>query len=755
MGFFSRLLNRPGAQADKRVGWFDRAQAAVTQRGEEYADLTDEQLTDTARTVFEAGNLEDQLVRFAALAREASTRVLDERPYDTQLRGLVGLLDGNVVQMLTGEGKTLVGALTAAGYALQGRRVHVVSVNDYLAVRDHAWMSPLFDLLGVTADAVSGSMTDGARREAYRAEIVYGSVSEIGFDVLRDRFRLPGEEVRVEARDVVVVDEADSVLIDEARVPLVLAGSTKREDADQRIARLVAALDADDHIEVTDDRRAVSLTPAGIDEVERVLEADLYGDDPQKLAAVNIALYARMLVHRDVDYLVVDGTIKLVDAARGRIAKLQRWPDGLQAAVEAKEKLETSTSGEILDQMTVEELIHSYERVCGMTGTALAVGDDLREFYSLEIVAVEPHEPVIRIDDPDRLYTFQESKERAIVEEVAEAHASDRPVLVGTRSVAESESLAARLRERGIDCEVLNAKDDSREAQIISRAGEAGAVTVSTQMAGRGTDIRLGGSEIADAGGLLVIGAGRYESSRLDDQLRGRAGRQGDPGSSVFFTSLEDELMSRVPDAQRFVEEGDETGLITSKRAALLVEHAQRMAEGENTAIHRDTWRFNELMAKQRQLVLARREEVREGARGNEELRELLGADRVKEIETARSAEALDAAICDVLLFAVDERWVEHLAYLNDLREGIHLRTLAREKPHEAFNEESIEAFSGFWDDVLARAEGVLQDADFTSDGIDLPAHGLKRPSSTWTYLTTENVFGSDIETVVKSLRRG
>ncbi|MGO1397106.1 MAG: accessory Sec system translocase SecA2 [Brevibacterium yomogidense] len=754
MGLFSRLLNRPGAQADKRIGWFDRAQDSVAQRHEEYADSTDEQLTEAAAAVFETGTREEQLVRFVALAREAAERTLDERPYDTQLRGLVGLLDGNVVQMLTGEGKTLVGALAAAGYALQGRRVHVVSVNDYLAVRDRGWMAPVFDLLGVSVSAVSGSMSDEERREAYRAEVVYGSVSEIGFDVLRDRFRLPGEEVRVESRDVVIVDEADSVLIDEARVPLVLAGSTQKEDADQRVARLVARLDPDEHIEVTEDRRAVSLTPAGIDEVEDSLGVELYGQDAATLAAVNLALYARMLVHRDVDYLVVDGAIKLIDASRGRIAHLQRWPDGLQAAVEAKEKLETSTSGEILDQMTVEELIHSYTRVCGMTGTALAVGDDLREFYDLEIVPVDPHEPVIRIDEADRLFTFQESKERAIVEEVAEAHASDRPVLVGTRSVAESESLAERLRERGIDCEVLNAKDDTREAQIIARAGEAGAVTVSTQMAGRGTDIRLGGEDVAEAGGLLVIGAGRYESSRLDDQLRGRAGRQGDPGSSVFFTSLEDELMSRVPEAQRFVEEGDETGLITSKRAALLVEHAQRMAEGENTAVHRDTWRFNDLMAKQRELVLTRRDEVRDELRGPAEVRDLLGEDRVSQIEDEQSADVLDTAIRDVLLFAVDERWVDHLAFLNDLREGIHLRTLAREKPHEAFNEESIGAFASFWDDVLTRSHEVLADADFTGEGVDLPAHGLKRPSSTWTYLTTENVFGSDLETVVKTLRK-
>jgi len=754
MGFLSRLLNRPGAQADKRVGWFDRAQADLDRHADEFASLDDDALAEAARTVFETGGREEQLVRYAALVREAAERAVGERPYDTQLRGLIGLLDGTVVQMLTGEGKTLVGALAAAGYALQGRRVHVVSVNDYLAVRDARWMGPLFDLLGVSVDSVSGSRSDAERREAYRAEVVYGSVSEIGFDVLRDRFLLPDEDVRVEARDVVIVDEADSVLIDEARVPLVLAGSTVREEADRRIARLVAQLDADTHIEVSEDRRSVSLSPAGIDEVERILEVDLYGDDAQTLAAVNIALYARMLVHRDVDYLVVDGQIRLIDASRGRIAQLQRWPDGLQAAVEAKESLETSTSGEILDQMTVEELIHSYDRVCGMTGTALAVGEDLREFYSLEIVAVEPHEPVIRIDEADRLYTYQESKERAIVEEVARAHAADRPVLVGTRSVAESESLAARLRERGIDCEVLNAKDDSREAQIIAAAGEAGAVTVSTQMAGRGTDIRLGDEAVAEAGGLLVIGAGRYESSRLDDQLRGRAGRQGDPGSSVFFTSLEDELMDRVPEAQRFLEEGDETGLITARRAALLVEHAQRMAEGENTAVHRDTWRFNELMAQQRQLVLDRRDEVRTGARGPEEIRALLGEERTAELEDAASVDVLDDAIRDVLLFAVDERWVEHLAFLNDLREGIHLRTLAREKPHEAFNAESIEAFASFWDDVLERAHTVLAEADLDGDGLDLPAHGLKRPSSTWTYLTTENVFGSDLEAVVKRIRR-
>ncbi|WP_309130265.1 accessory Sec system translocase SecA2 [Brevibacterium sp.] len=753
MGLFSRLLNRPGAQADRTTGWFARAADDLERAGREFADLDDKELSEAAGEIFTSGAEKDNLIRYCALAREVSDRALDERAYDTQLKGLVGLLQANVVQMATGEGKTLVGALAAAGYALQGRRVHVVSVNDYLAVRDRNWMKPVFDLMGVRSASISASMSDEERRAAYRAEVLYASVTEVGFDVLRDRFVTDDAQIRVPERDVVIVDEADSVLIDEARVPLVLAGSASIEGADEKIAALVETLVPGHDYEISPDHRAVSLTDEGIGTVESALGVELYGEDSSTLAAVNLALYAKTLVKRDVDYLVVGGRIKLISASRGRIAELQRWPDGLQAAVEAKEKVTTTESGEILDQMTVEELIHGYSTVCGMTGTALAVGDDLREFYDLEIVPIDTHLPVIRIDEPDRLYTYQESKERAIVEEVIDNHGKGRPVLIGTSSVAESESLAARLIDKGIDVRVLNAKDDSAEAEIISAAGRPGAVTVSTQMAGRGTDIRLAGDEVAEAGGLLVIGAGRYLSSRLDDQLRGRAGRQGDPGTSVFFTSLEDELLTRVPEIQRFVAEGDETGRIDSKRALQLVEHAQRIAEGQNTALHRDTWRFNELMAKQRELVLERRRQLRTEGHGVEELRERLG-DRAGDLEQQHGRELVDRSLVEVMLFHLDARWVDHLAFLNDLREGIHLRTFAREKPHEAFNTESIRVFSSFWADVIDDSAQTVEDAEFTAEGIDLASHGLKRPSSTWTYLTTESAFGSDIENVVKKIKR-
>ncbi|WP_413335133.1 accessory Sec system translocase SecA2 [Brevibacterium sp. GP-SGM9] len=753
MGFFSRLLNRPGAQADKATGWFDRAADELDKASREFSELSDAELTEAAGEVFAKGTQQDTLIRYCALAREAAERALDERAYDTQLKGLVGLLQGTIIQMATGEGKTLVGALAAAGYALQGRRVHVVSVNDYLAVRDRTWMKPVFDLLGVDSGAISAAQEDAERREAYRSEVLYASVTEVGFDVLRDRFITDDADLRVPSRDVVIVDEADSVLIDEARVPLVLAGSASVEDSDAVIAALVEKLSAGVDYEVSPDHRAVSLTDEGVDRVESELEVDLFGEGASELAAVNLALYAKALVKRDVDYLVVDGRIKLISASRGRVAELQRWPDGLQAAVEAKEGVGTTESGEILDQMTVEELVHGYETVCGMTGTALAVGDDLREFYDLEIVPVDTHLPVIRKDEPDRLYTYQESKERAIVEEIAENHGKDRPVLIGTSSVAESESLASRLAERGIKANVLNAKDDSLEAEIIAAAGAPGAVTVSTQMAGRGTDIRLSDDAVAEAGGLLVIGAGRYLSSRLDDQLRGRAGRQGDPGTSVFFTSLEDELLTRVPEIQRFVSEGDETGWIESKRALGLVEHAQRIAEGQNTALHRDTWKFNELMAKQRDLVLERRVEIRTASEPIDELKKRLG-DRAGELADQHSEELVDSVLREVMLFHLDSRWVDHLAFLNDLREGIHLRTFAREKPHEAFNTESIRVFSSFWSDVVEDSATTVEEAEFTDEGIDLASHGLKRPSSTWTYLTTESAFGSDVENIVKRIKR-
>src|SRR5690606_24616073 len=408
--------------------------------------------------------------------------------------------------------------------------------------------------------------------EAYSRDITYGPVSEIGFDVLRDRLRTDASELIVPEPEVALVDEADSVLVDEARVPLVMAGSSDPGSTVPEMAALVRTLVRGYHYEIDDQARSVYLTPKGAETVEKRLDVQLYDEhEPGTLIELNLALHAHALLTRDVDYIVRDGKVQLINPSRGRVALLQRWPDGLQAAVEAKEALPASDKGEILDSITVQGLIKRYPRVCGMTGTAVAVSEQLGEFYGLKVAVVPSNRPCVRVDEPDRIYPTVPDKEAALIEEVERVHATGRPILIGTLDVAESESLAALLRRRGLEPVVLNAKNDAEEASIIARAGEGRAMTASTRMAGRGTDIRLG-EDVAELGGLYVIGCGRHASSRLDDQLRGRAGRQGDPGGSVFFVSLEDELITQFAPDER-LPAADPDGLVRNRRAAYIVGH--------------------------------------------------------------------------------------------------------------------------------------------------------------------------------------
>jgi preprotein translocase subunit SecA len=754
-----RFLQKPGSAS---LAGYQSLLPDIAGREEALSELTDEELTALAReTIDDAG--------ICAVGREAARRGLGERPFDVQLLGTLALLAGQVAEMATGEGKTLSGALAAAGYVRRGHHVHVMSVNDYLARRDAEWMRPVYDLLGVTVAWIGQGSTPQERREAYRADVCYASANEIGFDVLRDRLAVATGDLVTVDPDVVLIDEADSVLVDEALIPLVLAGSVGDTDPVQDMALIARRLLPRLHYEVDDERRNVFLTDSGARIAEQALGGiELYAaDNLDALTQLNVALHAQALLQRDVDYIVRDGRIQLVSASRGRVARLQRWPDGLQAAVEAKEGLRATESGEILDSITIQALVRRYPVACGMTGTAVAVGEQLREFYGLEVAVIAPNRPCIRDDESDKLYQHAEEKEAAVVAEVDAAHEAGRPVLLGTLDVAESERIAARLVLAGLPCVVLNAKNDAEEAAIVAEAGAANAITVSTQMAGRGTDIRLGGTagdhgEVAELGGLLVIGVGRHASSRLDDQLRGRAGRQGDPGGSVFYLSMEDELITTcAPDAAKAAEV-DEDGLVADAKAHWTVGHAQRVAEGTALQIHRDTWRYNVLVEDQRRAVLEYRGQVLHAEAALRELEES-SPDRVAELRDAGVPdEVLIEAARQISLSCLDAAWAEHLAQAADLREGIHLRSLGSSSnpfggslvPLQEFNRELTELFSRFTAKVSERTVAAFQEAKITETGADLAGAGLKRPSATWTYVVQENPFGTDFGRAVQAISR-
>ena len=739
-----------------------KSQALVNQSVEIAQRLESEDDAAIARAAREAtsGNRPDYAAFLAALAIAAERR-LGMKPFNVQLQAVLRLLEGDVIHMATGEGKTLVGAMAATGYALRSQRVHVVTVNSYLAGRDAAWMAPLVEFFGLKVAAVTEKLGPEERRAAYLSDIVYAPVSELGFDVLRDN-QITDRSQTIQARaDVALVDEADSVLVDEALVPLVLAGSRAGEAPTGQITTVVAQLVPQRDYAVSEDGRTVALTDEGARRVERGLGIDsLYSSEAlgSTLVKVNLALHARALLIRDIHYIVADGKIALVDASRGRVADLQRWPDGLHAAVEAKEGLEVSEGGRILDTMTLQELMRRYPVVCGMTGTAVEATDQLQQFYGLGVSVIERQRPLQRFDEADRIYATAAEKNHAIVAEIAALHATGQPVLVGTQDVAESEALAAALAEQGIEAAVLNAKNDAQEAEIIAQAGDIGRVTVSTQMAGRGTDIRLGGpteaayDEVVARGGLAVIGTSRYRTSRLDHQLRGRAGRQGDPGLSLFFVSLEDDMVTQADSTLNTPVRPDAHGRLESAKIAEYVAHCQRVTEGQLLEIHAQTWKYNQLLADQRVIIDERRAQLLDSEQAWEEL-SARAPQRAAELSASGlPAEALIRGARQIMLYHLDLAWADHLELLDDVRESIHLRAIARESPIDEYHRIAVREFKELAQRAVDEAVATFQEVRFDEQGADLGELGLSRPSATWTYMVSDNPLANSGSSVLRGL---
>jgi len=656
-----------------------------------------------------------------AAAAAAASRVLGQEMFDVQLRGALALARGSIAEMQTGEGKTLAAVPAVAWLARDRNGVHVMTVNDYLARRDAGWMGGIYRLLGLSVGYVQQAMTSAERRAAYSCDITYVTANEVGFDVLRDRLALRLDQQVHRPFSTAVIDEVDSILIDEARIPLVIAGGDASGwDLAYVADRVVASFQRDAHYVVDVGAHNAALTDAGIRAVEDAFGCgNLFEERNLQLhTAVQDALEAHALLRRDVDYLVKGGVIEMVDEFKGRIALNRRWPAGLHTAVEAKEGVAPKSQGMVLGSTTIQHLAALYPRVCGMTGTAATQAIEFQTVYGLYVETIPTNRPVIRVDHPDVMFSTKADKEQAVAGEIRRVHATGQPILVGTASVEESERLSGMLAD--LPHSVLNARNDEVEAAIVAQAGQRGALTISTNMAGRGTDIRLG-EGVAALGGLYVIGTNRHESRRIDNQLRGRAGRQGDPGCSRFFISLEDSLMVKYRDLNPHFR--DDPASI------------QRLVEGQHLDQRQFLHRYDVPVEGQRNKIHTYRQAMLDGS-----------APCGSELER------------QIALRVVDDLWADYLARLEDFRAGIPWQSYAavpgffvgvdRRDPHFTFLRQIDEWFPKLEAAIPEEIARRLAEAE-AGGGVNLGDRG-----AVWTYLTTDQPFGAWTERLLKGLQK-
>jgi preprotein translocase subunit SecA len=713
---------------------------AIARRRQELSGLPDDRLKSAAKDL----HRDADVIETFALAAVIAARVLGLQMFDVQILGALAMHRGQIAEMQTGEGKTLAAVPAAIWYARQGRGVHVLTANDYLARRDAAWMRGIYDWFGLSVGHISQDMPAADRRAAYRCDLTYATANEVGFDYLRDGLARRTDELVQREFAFAVIDEADSILLDEARIPLVIAGGVAEDSAlAYRIDSVVAGMQPHLHYSLDEFARNVQLTDAGIERVEASLGCGSLFDEPNLriLTAAQDALHAHALLRRDVDYVVKKGSIELVDEFKGRIAQNRRWPAGLHSAVEAKEGVRLKTQGRILGSITVQGLAGMYDRICGMTGTAATQAEEFWKVYKLPVKTIPTNRPVIRQDLPDVVYADKEARNEALAEEIRRVHETGRPILVGTASVEESEALSRRLQMAGIAHAVLNARNDETEAAIIAQAGALGAVTVSTNMAGRGTDILLGGNppkdrdKVVDLGGLYVIGTTRHEARRIDNQLRGRAGRQGDPGTSRFFISLDDDLLVRFG-----IRENPD------------IDSVQRTAEGQNLEIRQTLWKYDCTVEDHRREVYNLRREILLSPGWS--LRSMLPEEQYCELIQAAGEHALETAGRQLALAIVDDLWADYLANVAELRGGIHWVSWTGGDPLHRFLTGEQAIYADFHDCLKEEIADAFRTAEVDKGEIHFRNAERMERGATWTYVTTDQPFGTLAERIKKGIQR-
>lgn len=709
-------------------------------------------------------SLNNLLIEAFALVNEAIYRVLQINTFDVQIIAGIELYNCKLIEMQTGEGKTLAAVFPAYLNALTGKGVHVLTFNDYLAYRDANWMGSIFKLLGLSVGFVHESMSKKERKKSYACDITYVTAKEAAFDYLRDSLSYEVNELVHRPFNYTIVDEADSIMIDEARIPLVLAACTPEETiSPKHIVNIIKQLEAGLDFNTDDSSRNIYLTDKGIKHVEDLLHCgNLYEVDNFKLLTeIHSALHAEILLKRDIDYIVKGGRIELIDEFTGRIAENRHWPDGLQVAVEAKEGLNANSKGRIMSSINVQSFINLYPKLSGMTGTAISSRDEFLEFYDLETVIIPSNHPCIRIDYPDMAFSHKEAEYDALLNEIRNINAIGRPILIGTCSIAESEYIASMLKESGIQYQVLNAKNDELEAQIIANAGALHAVTVSTNMAGRGTDIKLGGSDEQDReqvitlGGLYVIGTNRHESARIDNQLRGRAGRQGDPGSSRFFISLEDDILKKYG-IERLIPKKyfpvKQSVSINNPRILKAILQEQRIIEGQNIEIRKTLWKYSNVIEIQRMYIFNNRSSVLCG-KIEQNFLQSSEPDLYSLIETKIGINNLKDLEKRLTLYSIDQCWADYLDQIAYLREGIHLVNIGGQNPLETYLSDVVQSFEELMKEVKSSISNAFKNIKIYEEGIDIGIKDIKGTSSTWTYQINDNPFADDLGLMLASSR--
>jgi preprotein translocase subunit SecA len=752
----------------------------------DFEKLSDEQLrgkTNEFRERLSRGEtLDDLLPEAFAAVREASKRTLGMRHFDVQLIGGMVLHEGKISEMKTGEGKTLVATLAAYLNALEGKGVHVVTVNNYLAQRDSTMMGKIYTFLGLTVGCNLHGLSHAQKQEAYNADITYGTNNEFGFDYLRDNMVLYKEQMVQRPLHYAIIDEVDSILIDEARTPLIISGqAAKSTEMYYAADRFVRKLKEDEDYTIDLKMRSVTLTEAGVEKAEREFRIENLFDHANVLINHHIqqALKAHAIMKRDVDYVVQDGEVIIVDEFTGRLMAGRRYSDGLHQAIEAKEQLQVQNESMTLATITFQNYFRMYRKLAGMTGTAKTEEEEFKKIYGLEVVQVPTNKPMIRVDLPDVVYKTANAKYKAVVEEIVKRHQKRQPVLVGTVSIENSEKLSEMLKRRGIPHKVLNAKYHAEEAEIIARAGQPGAVTIATNMAGRGTDILLG-EGVPELGGLHIIGTERHEARRIDNQLRGRAGRQGDPGSSQFYLALDDDLMRRFG-SENIMGMMDRLGFsedepIESKLVTRAIESAQKRVEGSNFDARRIVLQYDDVMNQQREIIYKQRREIlfadnirdhvfdmikpvveriveahcadedipeewnldaivdyahatflKEGTIKREDLEgrekaSIVGflMEEVRKLYDEREKQIGEETMREfekvVVLRAVDSKWMDHIDAMDQLRQGIHLRAYGGTDPLREYQFEGFEMFREMVENIQEEVTKYIMKAHVESN---------------------------------------